>query len=50
MQKLNVILCCRFISVYSATLLSHAKDLFTFADKNRGKYSDSILDAKKFYP
>ena len=35
--------------VYSATLIQHAKELFTFADKYRGLYSDSIPDASKFY-
>ncbi|ATB42065.1 Endo-1,4-beta-xylanase A precursor [Cystobacter fuscus] len=34
---------------YSATLLTHAKQLFTFADTYRGKYSDCITDAKSFY-
>ena len=35
--------------VYSAKLLDHAKRLFNFADKYRGKYSDSIHDAANFY-
>ena len=35
--------------VYSANLLDHAKRLFSFADKYRGKYSDSIHDAATFY-
>src|SRR6187401_1540667 len=34
---------------YAATLLTHAKQLFTFADTYRGKYSDCITDAKSFY-
>ncbi len=34
---------------YAATLLEHARALFTFADTYRGKYSDSIPDAAKFY-
>nr|AXQ39838.1 beta-1,4-endoglucanase [Loboptera decipiens] len=34
---------------YSQHLLTHAKQLFTFADTYRGKYSDSISDAKNFY-
>lgn len=34
---------------YSATLLAHAKQLFTFADTYRGKYSDCITDAQSFY-
>ena len=34
---------------YSAKLLDHAKRLFSFADKYRGKYSDSIHDAAGFY-
>ena len=35
--------------VYSAKLLDHAKKLYEFADSCRGKYSDSIWDAQKFY-
>ena len=34
---------------YSATLIQHAEELFNFADTYRGKYSDSISDASKFY-
>ncbi|HEY9725718.1 MAG TPA: glycoside hydrolase family 9 protein, partial [Chroococcales cyanobacterium] len=34
---------------YSATLLRHAKELYEFADKYRGNYSDCITDAKEFY-
>eukprot|EP00088_Acartia_fossae_P055120 TRINITY_DN64002_c0_g1_i1.p1 TRINITY_DN64002_c0_g1~~TRINITY_DN64002_c0_g1_i1.p1 ORF type:complete len:349 (-),score=72.83 TRINITY_DN64002_c0_g1_i1:55-999(-) len=34
---------------YSATLLQHAKQLFTFADTYRGKYSDSVPGASSFY-
>ena len=34
---------------YSTELLKHAKELFAFADTYRGKYSDSIPDAAKFY-
>jgi len=34
---------------YSATLLTHAKQLYTFADTYRGKYSDAITDAQSFY-
>ncbi len=29
--------------------LTHAKKLFTFGNTYRGKYSDSIYDASKFY-
>jgi hypothetical protein len=36
-------------STYSNNLLTHAKQLFDFANNYRGKYSDSITDAKKFY-
>nr|AGS32241.1 endo-beta-1,4-glucanase [Coptotermes gestroi] len=36
-------------SSYSEKLLDRAKQLFDFADKNRGKYSDSITDARNFY-
>jgi hypothetical protein len=35
---------------YSNTLLTHAKQLFDFANNYRGKYSDSITDAKNYYP
>ncbi len=35
--------------VYSQTLLKNAKELYEFADKFRGKYSDSIPDAANFY-
>lgn len=28
----------------------HAKQLYDFADNFRGKYSDSITNAKSFYP
>jgi hypothetical protein len=35
---------------YSDTLLTHAKQLFDFANNYRGKYSDSISDAKIYYP
>jgi len=34
---------------YSATLLEHAKQLFAFAEKHQGKYSDSISDARNHY-
>ncbi|WP_202806591.1 glycoside hydrolase family 9 protein [Kribbella catacumbae] len=34
---------------YAATLLTHAKQLYSFADTYRGKYSDCITDAAKFY-
>ncbi len=34
---------------YSATLVTHAKQLYTFADTYRGKYSDCITDAQNFY-
>jgi len=34
---------------YSSNLLTHAKQLFDFANNYRGKYSDSITDAKNFY-
>ncbi|KAL6844178.1 hypothetical protein ACP4OV_025851 [Aristida adscensionis] len=37
-------------SMYSDLLLLHAKQLFTFADTFRGRYDDSLLNAKKFYP
>src|SRR3954469_21314738 len=34
---------------YANTLLSHARQLYTFADTFRGKYSDCITDAQGFY-
>ncbi|HEY8344237.1 MAG TPA: glycoside hydrolase family 48 protein [Bacillota bacterium] len=34
---------------YAATCLSHAKQLYNFADTYRGKYSDSITDAQGYY-
>lgn len=34
---------------YSATLLTHAKQLYSFADTYRGMYSDAITDAAGFY-
>ncbi|CAL5024768.1 unnamed protein product [Urochloa decumbens] len=37
-------------SMYADLLLVHAKQLFTFADTFRGRYDDSLLNAKKFYP
>ena len=36
-------------SGYASTLTQHAKELFDLADQHRGKYSDSIHDAAKFY-
>jgi endoglucanase len=35
--------------VYADTLLLHARQLYTFADTFRGKYSDCITDAAAFY-
>jgi endoglucanase len=34
---------------YSSKLLRHAKEIYDFADKYRGKYSDCITDAAEFY-
>jgi endoglucanase len=34
---------------YSNNLLTHAKQLFDFANNYRGIYSDSIIDARNFY-
>nr|ADB82658.1 endo-beta-1,4-glucanase [Odontotermes formosanus] len=34
---------------YSNDLLTHAKQLFDFANNYRGKYSDSITDANSYY-
>lgn len=36
-------------AAYSAKLLTHARELYQFADTCRGKYSDSIADARGFY-
>jgi hypothetical protein len=35
---------------YSSNLLTHAKQLFDFANNYRGKYSDSITDVQDNYP
>lgn len=34
---------------YARKLLTHSKQLYAFADKYRGVYSDSIPNAGKFY-
>ncbi len=34
---------------YANTLLTHARQLYSFADTFRGKYSDAIADAQGFY-
>ncbi|KAJ7957856.1 Endoglucanase [Quillaja saponaria] len=34
---------------YSRTLLKHAKQLFTFADKYRGSYSENIPEVQTYY-
>lgn len=36
-------------STYSSTLLKHAQQLFTFADKKRGLYSDNVPKAATYY-
>ncbi|KAK3231775.1 hypothetical protein Dsin_003656 [Dipteronia sinensis] len=36
-------------STYSSTLLKHAKQLFTFADKYQGSYSVSIPEVQNYY-
>jgi endoglucanase len=36
-------------ATYANTLLSHARQLYTFADTFRGKYSDCITDAAGYY-
>ena len=36
-------------STYSSTLLKHAKELFTFADKYRGSYSENIPKVATYY-
>ena len=37
-------------SAYAFRLLDHARRLYDFAYTYRGLYSDSITDAKEFYP
>ncbi|KAK4748670.1 hypothetical protein SAY87_015256 [Trapa incisa] len=39
----------RYNANYSAQLLTHARQLFEFADKYRGKYDSSITVAQKYY-
>ncbi|WP_309398679.1 glycoside hydrolase family 9 protein [Cerasicoccus maritimus] len=34
---------------YASELISHAKELYAFADSYRGKYSDSISNVQSFY-
>ncbi|XP_002510516.2 endoglucanase 10 [Ricinus communis] len=34
---------------YSSTLLKHARQLFSFADRHRGSYSESIPEVQNFY-
>ncbi len=34
---------------YASTLLTHARQLYSFADTYRGEYSDCITDAQSFY-
>ncbi|KAA3467072.1 endoglucanase 2-like [Gossypium australe] len=36
-------------STYSSTLLTHAKQLFTFEDNNRGSYSEKIPEVATYY-
>lgn len=36
-------------STYSSLLLEHAQELFTFADGNRGLYSESIPEVQPYY-
>ncbi|TYG82946.1 hypothetical protein ES288_D01G129700v1 [Gossypium darwinii] len=36
-------------STYSSMLLTHAKQLFTFADNNRGSYSEKIPEVATYY-
>ncbi|KAJ3672413.1 hypothetical protein LUZ60_007134 [Juncus effusus] len=36
-------------ATYSSTLLSHSKELFTFADSNRGIYSETFPDLQMYY-
>ena len=41
--------CCFIDPFYSAKLLRHARQLYTFATTYKGKYSDSITDADNYY-
>ncbi|CAL8072378.1 unnamed protein product [Orchesella dallaii] len=36
-------------TAFASTLLQHARDLYNFANTNRGKYSDSFPEAAQFY-
>ncbi|KAL6982698.1 cellulase [Sarracenia purpurea var. burkii] len=36
-------------STYASLLLKHAQELFTFADKHRGSYSESIPEVQNYY-
>jgi endoglucanase len=36
-------------AAYAAHLVQHARQIYDFADKYRGKYSDAITNAKSFY-
>lgn len=36
-------------ATYSSTLLKHAKQLFSFAEKNQGSYSESIPEVQTYY-
>lgn len=37
------------MTAYADECLDHAKQLFSFADNFRGKYSDVIFDVQSFY-
>jgi endoglucanase len=37
-------------SSYSTTLRTRAEQLFDFANRFRGRYSDSVPEARNFYP
>ena len=50
-SKLTIVYFACYIGFkrYAKRLLRHAKELYAFADKYRGVYSDSIPNAKSFY-
>lgn len=47
--ELDISLTDRSSKQYANNLLRHAKQLYVFADKYRGVYSDSIPNAASFY-
>ena len=53
-QPLKFSFLCKFLfkeadPAYSTELLTHAEELFAFAETYRGKYSDSVPEVSSFY-